>query len=116
MSRLRSVRSVQAPIASPKRSCGAVKIASVAPSASADPVSLKTIRGSANCVTELPKFETVSPVQYFQKSRFSRQHLLSRPSWVLGRHVGRALRDVLGECACVGPLRPDRLTPRLLES
>jgi hypothetical protein len=36
-------------------------MASVAPSARAEPVSLKTMKGRTNCVTEFPKFETVSP-------------------------------------------------------
>src|SRR5438874_1394358 len=68
--RRRSVRSVQAPIASPNRRCGTVKIAAAPPSATADPVSLKTMSGIANCVIDVPNAETVSPVQNFQKSSF----------------------------------------------
>ncbi|TMC02973.1 MAG: M20/M25/M40 family metallo-hydrolase, partial [Chloroflexi bacterium] len=42
-------------------------------------MSLNTSSGSANCVIELPKFETVSPVQNFQKSaRIARQRNGSR--------------------------------------
>jgi hypothetical protein len=74
MSRLRSVRSVHAPIASPNSRCGTVKIAAAAPRATADPVSLNTMSGIANCVTDVPKAETVSPVQNFQKSSLTMRH------------------------------------------
>jgi hypothetical protein len=48
-----------------------VNVAAAAPSATAEPVSLKTMSGRANCVTALPKFEIVSPTKNFQKSDFS---------------------------------------------
>ena len=90
-----------------------MKIASVAPSASADPVSLKTISGSANCVTEFPKFEIVSPIQYFQKSRLSRQHLLSWPfSDRVRCPVGHVRPVALGASVCAEPRLPDRKAPR----
>ena len=45
-----------------------MNIAAAPPSATAEPVSLNTISGIANCVTEVPNAEIVSPVQNFQKS------------------------------------------------
>ena len=68
MSRLRLVRSVHAPIGRPKSRWGTVNIAAAPPSATAEPVSLNTMSGIANCVTEVPNAEIVSPVQNFQKS------------------------------------------------
>jgi hypothetical protein len=59
-------------MARPKSRWGTVNVAAAAPSATAEPVSLKTMSGRANCVTELPKFEIVSPTKNFQKSDFSR--------------------------------------------
>src|SRR6185503_20507695 len=66
--RFRSRRSAHAPMTRPKKRCGKPNIANAIPSDTADPVSLKTSSGSANCVIELPKLEIVSPVQNFQKS------------------------------------------------
>ena len=41
------------------------------PRFSAEPVSLYTSSGNAKSVIELPRFEMVCPVQYFQKSLLS---------------------------------------------
>src|SRR6266511_2917068 len=68
MRRFRSRRSVHAPMSKPNSRCGRPNIAKPIPSDTADPVSLNTRSGSANCVIELPKLEMVSPVQNFQKS------------------------------------------------
>src|SRR5207249_2226198 len=68
MSRLRLVRSVHAPIGRPKSRWGTVNIAAAPPSATAEPVSLNTMSGIANWVTDVPNAEIVSPVQNFQKS------------------------------------------------
>src|SRR6185503_20619412 len=68
ISRFRSRRSAQAPMSRPKKRCGKPNIANAIPSETAEPVSLKTSSGNANCVIELPKLEIVSPVQNFQKS------------------------------------------------
>ena len=64
----------------PKKRCGKPNIANAIPSDTADPVSLKTSRGSANCVIELPKLEMVSPVQNFQKSERIRAEIKARRS------------------------------------
>ena len=84
-------------MASPKSRWGMVNVAAAAPSATADPDSLKTISGSANCVTEFPKFEIVSPTKNFQKSDFSRlPHHLAMVSSSSGRdHLGGFVRRVI---------------------
>ena len=92
--RLRSVRSVHAPIARPKSRCGTVNVAAAAPSATAEPESLNTTSGSAKKVIEFPKFEIVSPTKNFQKSDLSRSPHPSRMSSCGRDHLGGFVRRV----------------------
>src|SRR6266508_4157163 len=73
ISRLRSTRSTQAPMTSPKRRYGTNSIAMVTPRFSGEPVSLNTSSGSANSVNELPRLEIVCPSQNSPKSPDSSQ-------------------------------------------
>src|SRR6266496_2721456 len=71
--RLRLVRSTQAPIANPKRRYGRTVKTNVNARLSGEVVSFKTSKGNAKPVTELPSVETVCPLQNFQKSPFKCQ-------------------------------------------
>jgi hypothetical protein len=61
--------------------------------------------GRANCVTEFPKFEIVSPTKNFQKSGFSRQLLHSsgrmRASAGPDHLAGYVRREIRGGSSCV---------------
>ena len=73
ISRLRSTRSTQAPMTRPNNRYGTNSAAVVTPRLIGEPVSLKTSRGSAKNVKELPRLEMVWPTQKRPKSPESSQ-------------------------------------------
>jgi len=87
-----------------------VNVAAAAPSATAEPDSLKTMSGSANCVTLLPKFEIVSPTKNFPKSDLSRlpHHRGTMSSSCVRVHLVCFVRHVIHDafvCVVQRPLR-----------